>query len=720
MVNVFAKKINRYLDKLITYKGIDRETLLFKKTYWSFIVAVTLYVVILTLITYNKNIPILFLYGSLLLSMYIPFVIVFPVIHRRLEWLAHILQHLAIFYTYFIVIKIGGITNCGGIFFAAFSSVIFSIMFHSIAWSIWYFTVFFLCTLGAFFVQLNLNIQPGLSPELNHVFFLINILFISGFTLALVLTYLYQDTQREIEKAERLKEIDKIKSKFYTNITHEFRTPISVILGATDQIESKNFKSLSGMTEKIKRNSNSLLALVNQMLDLSKLEAKVMPVHYVQGDVIQFIRYLADSFEFLARNKKLSFRFKSSPSSYVMDYDPEKLTQIISNVLGNAIKFTPENGEVELTAAIDKENQQLIITVLDTGIGIPPDKIDRVFDRFYRNERNDENAYQGSGLGLSITKELVHLLEGKIYVESKSGSGTTCKVVLPITKTAPLESQPEQKWIQEFIPEKQGSLKPELKAPATDRISSVLIVEDNEDVLDYTCSLLEQEYQLTTARNGIQGLEEAIRIIPDIIISDIMMPEMDGMEMLKELKADIRTSHIPVIMLTAKADMRSKIEGISTGAEAYLTKPFDKEELFTIITALIQLRKELQQKYAIPTNSFASNLSHQTSEDTFMKRISDFFNKNIDNEEVAVSDICEAMHMSRSQLYRKFGALTDRSISDYFRSFRLHRAKELLKTTNLNVTQVAFEVGFKNLSHFSTSFTTEFGLPPSELKKEKS
>ena len=294
--------------------------------------------------------------------------------------------------------------------------------------------------------------------------------------------------------------------------------------------------------------------------------------------------------------------------------------------------------------------------------------------------------------------------------------GTQITVILPVTKQAPLESQPEQKWAKEFIPKKQSMLKPKLSPLESDGISTVLIVEDNADVTDYIYSLLENEYQLSTAINGVQGLAEALKSIPDIIISDIMMPEMDGMEMLQQLKADIRTSHIPVILLTAKADMESKIEGISAGAEAYLTKPFHREELFARITALIQLRKELQKKYSVPGISLIEESTMQTTEDSFMKRISDFFNRNIDNEEVAISDICKAMNMSRSQLYRKFGALTNRSVSDYFRSFRLHRAQILLQTSDLNVTQVAFEVGFKNLSHFSKAFSEEFGINPSQLK----
>lgn len=712
-------RLNRFLDKLISYKGIDKETLLFKKTYWTFIVLVTLYVAILTFLTFKLEIDILFLYGCLLLGWYIPLIFLFALIKRKLEWMAHISQHLAIFITFFIVIKIGGITNCGGIIIAALSAVVFSIMFYSITWSIWYFTVFVLCTLTAFFIQTTLKIPPGLSPEVNHLFFLINTLGISGLIMAKALIYLNQYTQREKDKTEQLKELDNLKSKFYSNITHEFRTPISVILGATDQIESLKHEGISSFTEKIKRNSNRLLSLINQMLDLSKLEAKAMPLNFVRGDIIQFIRYVAESFELLAENKKLSFSFDCPASSFIMDYDPDKLTQVISNLLINAIKFTPEKGLIKLTVMPDEKNKELHIIILDTGIGMNSDQLNHLFERFYQNDSNEiENV--GSGLGLAITKELVHLLKGEVKIESEKGTGTKIKVVLPVTKLAPIESQPEQKWTREFIQEQRGILHPQLNELEKDGISSVLIVEDNPDVSEYICSLLENKYKLTTARNGVAGFAEALKSIPDIIISDIMMPKMDGIELLTQLKRDIRTSHIPVILLTAKADMESKIEGISIGAEAYLTKPFQKEELFARIATLIHLRKELQRKYSAQALSLTDKSTNQSAEDSFMKRIRDFFDTNIDNEEVAVSDICEAMNMSRTQLYRKFGALTNRSVSDYFRSFRLHRARQLLLNSDLNVTQVAFEVGFKNLSHFSKSFASEFGISPSQFKKEES
>ena len=719
MLSLFINRVSRFLDRLIAYKGIDKETLLFKKTYYSFIASATFYVAILTFVTFLKDIPMLMLYGILLLSMYVPFVLVFPLVHGKMEWLAHVLQHMAIFITYFIVIKIGGLTNSGGIFIAAFSSVIFSIMFYSIAWSIWYFLVFVLCTLGAFFIQSYLNLPPGLTPEINQVFFLINILFISGLTLSVVLTYLHQYTKREIEKAERLQEIDQLKSKFYTNITHEFRTPISVILGAVDQIESEGHKGVSRMTGKIKQSSKSLLSLVDQMLDLSKLEANAMPVHYVRGDIIRFIRYLAESFDLLAQKKKLEFRFESSVSSFEMDYEPEKLTRILSNLLGNAIKFTPEEGKIALKIEIDPDRKNLGLSIFDNGIGISPDSINRVFDRFYRDESREGASSKGSGLGLYITKELVHLLKGQIHVQSEVGSGTTFKVVLPIQQRAPQENPQLHEWMLEPFPEAKEIEREKPPITPAEDMPSVLIVEDNADVSEYICSLLEGRYSLTTAENGLEGLERAFETIPDIIISDIMMPKMDGIEMLKRLRADIRTSHVPVILLTAKADMTSKIEGISAGAEAYLTKPFNKEELFARIAAMIKLREELREKYALPGVLYKGDGFGRTSDDSFMERITDFFVRNIDNEEVAISDICEVMNMSRSQLYRKFKALTDRSVSDYFRSFRLHHARRLLKTTRLNVTQVAFEVGFKNLSHFSKAFVLEFGFPPSKLTREK-
>lgn len=640
--------------------------------------------------------------------------VLFVVIRRKLYWMVHLSQHLSILYTFLCVVILGGIPYSGGIFLAALNAVIFSILFYNVSWSVWYFVLFGICTVAAYFIQSVLQIPPEMSPEINDLLTLLNTLFISGYTLVIVLTYLRQYSQLQKNRADRLKELDEIKSKFYTNITHEFRTPITVILGAAEQIENKNYKGIKSLLEKIRQNSENLLSLVSQMLNLSKLEAGVMPVNYVRSDIIRFVRYVSESFEILCREQKLSFNFRCQVSTFEMDYDPEKLTQIISNLLINAIKFTPERGKVELTIIPDEEKQRLEISISDTGPGIPEDKINRVFDRFYHFE-NETNA-AGSGLGLSITRELVHLLKGNIKVESKPGSGTTFNIELPVTKLAKPVSHIEQEWATEFFPEKHSEIKSK-SVPGSNTVSTVLVIEDNQDVTDYICSLLVKDYKISTAKNGIEGLANALKTIPDIIISDIMMPEMDGIEMLKQLKADIRTSHIPVILLTAKADMESKIEGISTGAEAYLSKPFNKEELFARITTLIRLRKELQKKYSIPDISLNVEVHHQNIEDSFMSRINNFLNKNIDNEEIAVSDICNAMNMSRSQLYRKFGALTNRSVSDYFRSFRLQKAKQILQSTELNVTQVAFEVGFKNLSHFSKSFLNEFGVTPSQTKK---
>jgi signal transduction histidine kinase/DNA-binding response OmpR family regulator len=714
MLSVITR-IKSFLDKLISYDGIDRETLQFKKTYLSFVFVVSADIVAMTFMVDYYNVPTLFLFGILLLSWYIPFMILFVTIKGKLEWLVHISQHMVLFITLFCLVKIGGILNSGGMFLSGLCTVMFTVVFYSIPWSVWYFGLYFIGIIAAHIIQLKLKIPPEMSSDTNSFLTFVNTLFISGLTLAVVLVYLFQYTRMEKEKADRLKELNEIKSKFYTNITHEFRTPITVILGAADQIEGKTNKLQIGLLEKIRQNGRILLSLVNQMLNLSKLEAGVMPVNYVQGDVIRYIRYVSESFEFLSKNKKLSFVFNSGTSSFVMDYDPEKVLQILSNLLGNSIKYTPKGGSIELSLSIIKKTKMLEITISDSGPGIPPDKIKHVFDRFYKVSNNAEPG--SSGLGLSITKELVQLLKGEITMESKIGLGTTVKVVLPITKTAPLETLPEQKWVMEYIPLKNRDVKTLPYKSTSDRNSTVLIVEDNLDVTDYINSLLENQYQIISAINGKEGLSKAIETIPDIIISDIMMPEMDGIELLQQLKTDIRTSHIPVIMLTAKSDMESKIEGITLGAEAYLSKPFNKDELFARLASLIKLRKELQKKYSNPVLQLDKKGRQSNIEDSFIQRVCDFFNLNIDNEELAVSDICEAMNMSRSQLYRKFGALTNRTIGDYLRTFRLQRAKELLQKSDLNVTQVAFEVGFKNLSHFSKSFYAEFGISPSQLKK---
>ena len=530
-------------------------------------------------------------------------------------------------------------------------------------------------------------------------------------------------------EAERLKELVTVKTNLYTNITHEFRTPLTIILGMAKQIRTNPKDWYSEGLQMIERNGKNLLRLVNQMLDLSKLEAGAMPVHPVQGDVVAFLKYIFESFYSLAVAKHVSLQFHTDQNEIIMDYDPEKLREIVSNLVSNAIKFTREGGQVELEIG-NWEIGKLEISVSDTGRGIPPEKLPHIFDRFYQVEEESAvsssrtNNTGGTGIGLALTKELVKLLGGEISVKSQVGKGTSFEVRLPVSNRAALKERvsslpfpPPFAGHEYGFPlhekTKGGSLNHSTIQPS----NHLLIVEDNPDVVRYLQSFLLENYRIEVAVNGRLGIEKAIKAIPDIIISDVMMPEVDGFELCETLKKDERTSHIPIILLTAKADALSRIEGLECGADAYLAKPFDKEELLVRIKKLIELRKCLQERYAQLAVGQKLEDGKFDMEEAFMIKVRGILEDHLDDETFGILNLCQELGMSRAQLYRKFKALTDQPVGYYFRSIRLHKAKELLLTTDLHISEIAYEVGFKDPAYFTRSFKEEHGINPSEVRK---
>ena len=527
-----------------------------------------------------------------------------------------------------------------------------------------------------------------------------------------------QQEKMAAEQAElRLKDLDAFKTRFYTNITHQFRTPLTIILGMADQIRAHPSSWLNKGTEMIQRNGRRLLHLVSQILDLSKLEAGQMPVNLVCDDVIQYLKYIVESFHSLAEQKWIDLRFESDTSKLAVDYDPDKLMDILSNLISNALKFTPEGGRVEVRAEVVKEKEeQLLICVKDNGPGIPEDALDKVFDRFFQADTG-----QGSGIGLALTRELVHLLQGEISVKSQPGEGAEFLVTLPITRTASLGQQFDPKAIKDAAlpylhPENNQPFGDTL--PTASTLPTLLIVEDSTDVVTYLQAVLSLRFQLKIAVNGKEGLAKARQFIPDLIVSDIMMPEMDGMEMCRQLKTDTLTSHIPIILLTAKADQPSRVEGLRTGADAYLAKPFDKAELLVRIDKLIELRAKLQERYRDIRFLFAlknTSTNDDHPQDHFMRDVQRIIEDHLGDPGFDVPQLCRELGMSRSQCYQKFKALTGQSPADLIRRIRLHKARQLLGAGRLNVSQVAAEVGFRNLSTFSRSFKEEFGVRPREV-----
>ncbi|MCO6488827.1 MAG: helix-turn-helix domain-containing protein, partial [Phaeodactylibacter sp.] len=573
----------------------------------------------------------------------------------------------------------------------------------------------------------------------------------------ILLGYRYKLRQRlQAQDALRLKELDEFKNRFFTNITHEFRTPLTVILGEAERLQREGAapEQSAGL---IRRSGENLLRLVNQLLDLAKLESNSLRLNYVQGDVLANLRYIAESLRGLANSRSIRLQVESPVPEIVMDYDPERLLQIVYNLLSNAIKFTPPGGKVELRAEVPPEppSSLLTLTVSDTGIGILPEELPHIFDRFYQaqappgpskgGEVPAEGRFSrpsapnppplgglgGAGIGLALTKELVHAMNGEIEVESQVGRGTTFTVRLPVSKQAQMEEPGASPFFTvspEAAPEGDASLQRGLPL-ITEHQASVLIIEDNPDVVEYLASCLsssrgesrEWAYTLSFAYNGRQGVGMALDTTPDIIISDVMMPEKDGFEVCEILKNDERTSHIPIVLLTAKVGVENRIAGLRRGADAYLAKPFHEGELLVTLANLLEVRHKLQAKYLematqLPPVDTSEKQQPADLEEVFLQKLHTAVQQRLGDSSLTVDDICRAVGMGRSNLYAKLSALTGTSFNLYLRSLRLARAKELLLTTNMNVSEVAYEVGFKDPKYFSRVFSKAYGTPPSELK----
>jgi signal transduction histidine kinase/CheY-like chemotaxis protein/AraC-like DNA-binding protein/ligand-binding sensor domain-containing protein len=540
----------------------------------------------------------------------------------------------------------------------------------------------------------------------------------------------------EQREAKRIKELDTVKTQLYNNITHEFRTPLTVILGMVQQIRSSTAQYLDSGLEMIERNGKSLLNLVNEMLDLSKLEAGKMELHTEPGDVVNFIRYVVESFHSFAETKGVKFHYLSSLDSYYTRFDTEKLRQILSNLLSNALKFSTDNGDVYITISLEKAQRNwLYIKVKDTGSGIPEHQLSSIFDRFYQADSGHTRKAEGTGIGLALTKELVQLMNGNIAVNSppvgaKKGSEFTVRL--------PLELVAEQDHL--FL-KKNPSEDRVINNPAITPIIShadirnkdaelILLVEDNADVVAYTASCL-PDYRLAVAKDGKEGLEISGELIPDLIITDVMMPHMDGFEMVQRMRQDEKTSHIPIIMLTAKADQESKLAGLEHGAEVYLEKPFYREELLLRIRKLLDQRRILQRAYAklagLITESAemaeeefieAEVMPVSEIEDHFVIKVREEIEQNLHEENYNVDLMCKHLFMSYSQLHRKLSALIDLSPNQYIKVLRLKKACTLLKETTATVASIANQCGFGDAGYFGKVFKQEYGMTPQEWRNQ--
>ena len=552
------------------------------------------------------------------------------------------------------------------------------------------------------------------------------------------------------QQAQVLQRLDETKSRFFTNISHEFRTPLTVILGMAAELKRHNppewIDQFGRTTELIERNGRSLLRLINQILDLSKIEAGQMNLHLIRADIIGFIRYIAESFQSMAAAKAIQLYFKATEAHCDTDFDADKIQDIVSNLLTNALKFTPAGGQVflelstaatwiplngqgyheEISPAKYLDGPWLYVTIHDTGQGIDPANLPLIFNRFFRADTPSVSETSGTGIGLSLVKDLVLLMNGGLAVRNRpaldqSRAGAEFRIGLPRTTRAPvagLSLVPGLLTPPDRLEETESTVGESADKPV------LLLVEDNDDVAAYIQSCIETDYRIIRADNGQTGIDLALATIPDLILSDVMMPQKDGLQLCNTLKNDERTSHIPIVLLTARAAVSDRMAGLRRGADAHLVKPFQRDELLVVLSNLLQTRHRLQRYYGqlalgvvepdpIPAEALAAE------EDQFVAKLRRTLSLHLDNPVLDSDRICQLMGMSRNSLHRKMTALIGLSINPYLRTLRLQKSKELLLTPELTIAEVAYVVGFEDPKYFGRVFSEEYGVSPGQFRASR-
>lgn len=527
---------------------------------------------------------------------------------------------------------------------------------------------------------------------------------------------------------KREREVTEIKSKLFTNISHEFRTPLTLMVGPLDDLsrtENLNFgvrKTILSVQDQAKR----LLNLVNQLLDFQKAESDKLTLNASKSNFVSFSKKIFYSFRNEADRKNIKFQFTASSGQITFDFDEEKMTIILYNLLSNAFKFSENGGNVSLTVnAIEKQNIPYCeIVVSDTGKGISDSEKEKIFDRFYQVAKAEAGKFAGTGIGLAFTKDLVLLHNGTITVDSESQKGSSFRILLPLNANQIIEDEPVYEDLEDdfsTILNEEEYIKLDDFAEEIDATKQiVLIVEDNTEVNEYLVSLLKTNYQTFSAFNGKEGLKLALEIIPDVVISDVMMPEMDGYELCHELKSTINTSHIPVVLLTAQSDSSAHLKGVNEGADVYLSKPFNSPILLSHVRNLLESRRKLKELFTQRVSLGPSEVEITSFEGEFIKKIIAKIEQNVSNSDFNTDELAEEMNMSRSTFYRKLKAITDMSGSEFIRFIKIKRSAQLLISGEFNIKQIAYEVGFNDAKHFRKCFIKQFDMTPSDyIKLEK-
>jgi len=526
-----------------------------------------------------------------------------------------------------------------------------------------------------------------------------------------------QAMEMERREAERQREFEQVKIKYLTNLSHEFRTPVSLIVGPIEKlIQQEECPEKLGHLNLLKRNARRLLNLVNQLLDFRKLEERELKLVLTEGDIVSFIGEVVESFKDISERRQISFSFVSTLGCFHTRFDRDKIERILFNLLSNAFKFTPKGGRIALS--IDPDTPLgLKIAVADTGIGMPKEVQEKIFTRFFQGDANPAVLNQGSGIGLSITLEFVKMHGGCVDVESIPGKGSLFTIHLPLEQLPePAEdTEPAPEAENELLNAEQSAAAEQAVVPAGEKLT-VLLIEDNDDFRYYLKDNLKHFYKIVEASDGREGWQKALFAHPQVIVSDINMPYMDGIQLSQKIKSDKRTSHIPIILLTALTGDASQLKGLETGASDYLTKPFNFDILNLKIRNLVQLNQTLKDTYTRQLKVVMPAAEVESEDEKLLLKVTQYIEANINSDNLTVEELSKHLFMSRASLYNKIVQLTGETPVEFIRSMKLNKAADLLKNSDMKIAQIGYAVGFSTPNYFARAFKAKFNLLPSEYQ----
>ena len=550
-----------------------------------------------------------------------------------------------------------------------------------------------------------------------------NIILFAGISILLltiiIIGFLLYVVRIKSRTQKIMRHMETVRNKFFTNITHEFRTPLTVILGLANQLSEKTEKDQESIAslQTIIRQGDHLLNLVNQLLNISKVRSSIEEPEWRTGDIVAFIRMIVENFQIFAQQKHLNLIFVPQQTFLQADFVPEYFRKVMHNLLSNALKYTPKDGHIFITATQEKNN--LVIQIADSGKGIDRQDLPHIFETFYQG--NNSCMDMGTGVGLSLAKQMVETMGGQITVKSAIGKGTVFFVTLPLKHGT-------SQW-EEWVPGESdknitssvttpNSAPPETESPNSD-ITTILLVEDNQDVAFYIGGLLKDRYRLLYARDGKEGLEKAAEYMPDLILTDLMMPGMDGFELCREIRSSIVLNHIPIIIITAKSEDVDKVQGLEAGADAYLLKPFNSDELHVRIAKLLEQRRVLREKYSQALrNNCTDTVKLLPADQAFIDRLTNIIYSQISDTSLNSDRIAEKMCISKSQLNRKIRVITGNNTNTYILYVRMEKAKRMLSSNDMPIGDIAMQCGYEDVGYFGRVFKQTFHMTPSQYRKK--